>query len=85
MNTLDNIRAASECPLLKRLAESCNNGACNVGGLIRSLPAAISELPHAEIQYHPAVKSILGHILFLCGEGIGPSPESYEQCGEWLK
>lgn len=72
-------------PLLTDLADACNNGACNMGGIIRSLGKAIDEVQFGHAQVHPALKVILGQLSFLCGESIGPSTEAYDAYNDWRK
>jgi hypothetical protein len=63
---------------LQELADACVNGACNSGALIRSLGKAIDDLPHGQVRTSPEVKVIVGHISFLIGESLGPTPEALQ-------
>lgn len=64
---------AHKAPKLAELAMHCNQGAGNVGALIKSLAEALPELEPFEAQYHPAIKFIISHLSFLCGESDNPS------------
>ena len=66
---------------LDALAEGCNNGACNMRGLLHSLNLAAiehGELPSNDtihpLRDHPAMPVIFGHLSYLCGDHLGPSP-----------
>jgi hypothetical protein len=80
---MSTLKPAAESPLLAQLAEACNNGACNIRGLVRSLSAALPEVqgPAAD---HPAVQCIVGQIAWLCGLAPGPTPEALRACEQWL-
>jgi hypothetical protein len=74
---------ASKCPLLKELANACNNGACNSVAIIRYLSDATKELQPFEVKNHPAVKIVLGQLSFLADESIGPSSEAMKEWDKW--
>jgi len=80
---MSDFKPKEECPKLAALAEACCNGACNPGGLIRSFPAAIDELPVGSVAAHPAVKVILGQLSYLCGESVGPTTQAFEEYRLW--
>ena len=65
------------------LADACNHGACNLGGLIRSFSKAIDCLPFGYTRTNPAVKCILGHLSYLTGESLGPSAEALNAYDAW--
>jgi len=78
------MKPPQDCPSLLALAEACYNGACNVSGLVRSLPAALDELdgPWTAAQ-HPAVQTIIGHLAWLCGQAPGPTSQAYQDYSDW--
>jgi len=68
---------------LHKLADACNDGACNVSGLLLSLGEAVEEYVTAgglaaarSLKDEPALKCIIGHIGYLLGESLGPSEEA---------
>lgn len=61
---------------LIRLANGCQNGACNIIGIVRSLFQASEEVGPHEFNNCAAVKIIVAHLNFLTGQGIGPSEEA---------
>lgn len=73
----------TQTPKLTALADACNDGACNIRGLVHSLAEAIIELPASEAKDHPAVKVILGQLSFLCGESIGPTTSAHLSYLTW--
>lgn len=73
----------SQCPQLAALAQGCNNGACNVSGIVLSLADGVIELQAHERNSHPAVKIVVGHLSYLLGEGIGPSQAAQVEWVEW--
>jgi hypothetical protein len=73
----------STCPKLVELAEACWDGACNVSGILRSLPNALEEVPSFELRHHPALKLIIGQVSFLMDESIGPSSEARSAYRIW--
>ena len=75
----------SQCPKLAALAEGCNNGACNVHGIVNSLHEALRELQPMESSSHPAVKVIIGQLSYLLGESIGPNAEAWTAWMEWME
>jgi len=75
--------APAKAPQLTALADACNDGACNLPALIRSFGAAIEDVPIRQVGDHPAVKCILGHLSFLCGESVGPSSQAWQAYKEW--
>jgi hypothetical protein len=77
------MKPASQTPLLFALAQACDAGACNVGGLARSLPAALDELESWTAASHPAVQVIIGQLAWLCGQAPGPTTESYAEYRAW--
>ncbi len=62
---------------INQIAEGCDNGACNQCGLLIDLGKCAQEMGRS-INEHPALPVILGHLLFLCGDGIGPSTRATE-------
>lgn len=70
---------------LNALAEGCQNGACNPHGIINSLAEAIKDVHFGSLKDHPALPVILGHLNFLCGEGIGPSYEAVERWEKFME
>lgn len=80
---MSDFKPKEECPKLLALAEACKSGACNPGGLIRSFPAAIDELPAGSVSSHPAVKMVLGQLSFLCGEAAGPTQDAWDAYAKW--
>lgn len=77
------LKPADQCGKLYQIAEGCIDGACNISGLVNDLPAALREIEVKDISRHPAVKVVLGHLAFLCGEGMGSSFESLEVYDRW--
>lgn len=75
----------SKAPKLAKLTEGCNNGASNLSGLILALAEASREIPPQEMAFHPAIRNVLGHMNFLCGQGIGPDGRSFSECVKWLE
>ena len=73
----------AQAPKLTQLADACNSGACNLGGLLRSLGEAANELPHGQAREHPAIKVILGHLSYLASESIGPTSEALHAYDAW--
>lgn len=62
---------------------ACDNGACNVSGLARSLPAALDEIEPWSAASHPAVQVIIGQLAWLCGQAAGPTTETYAEYRVW--
>jgi hypothetical protein len=77
------MKPASQTPRLLALAEACNNGACNISGLVRSFPAALDELEPFAASRHPAVQVIIGQLAWLCGQAAGPTSEAYSDYRAW--
>jgi hypothetical protein len=77
------MKPASQTPSLLALAEACNNGACNVGGIVRSLSAALDELGPWTAASHPAVRLIIGQLAWLCGQAPGPTRDAYADYRAW--
>ena len=50
---------------------------------MRSLATAVEELSPHEVSEHRAIRYILGHLNFLCGQGLGPSTEVHEDYLAW--
>ena len=63
---------------LRNLADACANGACNVGGLLRSLSEAAAEIPHGQARDSVELKIIIGQISYLIGESLGPTSEALD-------
>ena len=68
---------------LIELADACNSGASNMGGLLRSLSKAIDPLPFGTVRDNPAIKCILGHLSYLCQESLGPTSEALNAYDAW--
>lgn len=68
-------------PKLTELAAACNNGACNLSGILRSLGTAVlaGELQPHQYQDSLELKIIIGQVSYLLGEGPGPSMGALEQ------
>jgi hypothetical protein len=62
---------------------ACDSGAGNLAGLARSLPAALDELEPWTAASHPAVKVVIGHLAWLCGQAAGPTAEAYSDYRAW--
>jgi len=73
----------SKTPKLAELARHCDQGACNVGALLKALSEAVAELEPFEAQHHPAIKIILAQLSFLCGESSGPSVRACQEYVDW--
>lgn len=69
--------------MINKLAQACNNGACNIKALVRSLNEAFQteHIPDND----PALKVIFGHLQFLAGDGIGPSQTALNEFSEKIK
>ena len=74
---------------LHDLAHHCNNGACNVQGLLRGLALALfpdtqalgsihQECADGKAKDSVALKIILGQLSFLIGESLGPTSEALD-------
>jgi hypothetical protein len=68
---------------LVELADGCNNGACNVGGLLRSFSKAIDEMGDLPLREHPALPIILGQLSYLIGESAGPTEFALNNYTDW--
>lgn len=83
MSLPEHLTPAYRAPKLAALAAGCNNGACNVGALIKSFGEITKELQPFEAQYHPAVRYIVGHLSFLLSESSGPSIKACDEYVSW--
>jgi len=61
---------------LYNLALNCHHSACNPLALINALSVSIKDMSREEVRNSACVKYILGHILFLCGVGLGPDEQT---------
>lgn len=61
---------------LYNTAYHCHQGACNPLALIHALSVSIKDMSQLEVRNNTCVKYILGHILFLCGVGLGPDEQT---------
>lgn len=64
---------------LTELAAACDNGACNVYAILRSLGEALDETTPSKIRDDARIKIIIGQVSFLIGESLGPSESAYAQ------
>ena len=63
---------------LTELAHACNNGACNIVGILRSLGEAVPEIPAGAARDSIESKIIVGQVSYLLGESAGPTSETIE-------
>ncbi len=61
---------------LTALADGCYNGACNVHGIINSLPAAMLCIAPGMARESADLKVIIGQITYLLGESCGPTAQA---------
>ncbi len=74
----------SNVKALADLAQACHAGACNPRALIRALPEAVACIP-GRCDESLELKYILGHINFLLGESLGPTPETVKAYSEKIE
>lgn len=76
------IEVASATADLIKLADACDNGACNPCGLAISLGRALDKGGRRLVD-HQAFKIVLGQLSFLVGESVGPSGAAQHAWETW--